>query len=41
MAHRILVSDIVMALALIKYGRQRGAAFSVPVLAHRGWEVLL
>jgi hypothetical protein len=39
--HRILVDDIKMALALIKYGKQRGVAYSAPVMNHRGWEVLL
>jgi len=41
MSHRILVDDIKMALALIKYGKQRGAAFSVPVMNRRGWGVLI
>lgn len=41
MTHRILVDDIKMALALIKYGKRRGAAYSAPVMHHRGWEVLL
>ena len=40
-AHRILLDDLKMALCLIVYGRQRGAAYSVPVMAHRGWVVIL